>query len=158
MGLFSRNKKNKNGELCKVELKHVLGLAMPEGIYCEAVLSDKELILEVSSDKYKLNLDKISSVNFSMNIDIEKYQKSSIAKGIIGAATFGIAGAVIGSAPTNKEKRNVTGKIIIEYLNSNEENQFIILEDFTINSQAAATLVDKIRPLIKNEIKNTIEL
>lgn len=158
MGLFSRNKKNKNGELCKVELRHILGLAIPEGLYCKAILSNQELILEASSNQYKLNLDKIYSVDFSMNVDVEKYQKTSISKGIVGAATFGVVGAVIGSSPTNKEKRNVTGKIIIEYLNSNEENQFIILEDFTVNSQAAATLIDKIRPLIKNDIKNTIEL
>lgn len=158
MGLFSKKKKN-DGYDYKGTLRHLFGLEIPENITCTVAIKNNELSIITGANEYTLKIDKIISVDFDMNVDVEKYTKSSIAKGIIGAATFGVAGAVIGSAPKTKEKRNVTCKAIINYENSNGESTYIILEDFEVNSRHAAKLVDKLRTLINNnQVKKKIEL
>lgn len=159
MGLFSKKKKN-DGYDYKGTLRHLFGLEIPENITCTVAIKNNELSIITGANEYTLKIDKIISVDFDMNVDVEKYTKSSMAKGIVGAATFGVAGAIIGSAPKTKEKRNVTCKAIINYENSNGESAYIIFEDSVANSQNAAGLVDTIRPIIKNSqtLKKSIEL
>lgn len=157
MGLFF-NKKSQNGELGKFNLRHLLGLDIPE-VNCNVIVYQDKLIIVSGDREYNLNLEKIRSVDFDMNVNIEKYSKSSTLKGVVGAATFGVAGAIIGSTPKTNEKRNVTCKAIINY-ETNSESSYIVLEDFQANmTNGAAKLVDTLRPLIKKrEVKQHIEL
>ncbi len=160
MGLFSRKKNNENSELGKFDLKHLAGLEIPEEICCKVIVYKDRLIIEFGDKEYNLKIEKIRSVNFEMDLDIEKYTKSSMIKGIVGAATFGVSGAIIGSAPKTKEKRNVTSKAVINYETSSGSSSYIIFEDIEANViKGAAKLVDTLRPLIKNiEEKHKIEL
>ncbi|MBU5486467.1 hypothetical protein KQI86_19380 [Clostridium sp. MSJ-11] len=160
MGLFFRKKKDVTGELGKFDLRHLIGLEIPEKMYCTVTVYNDKLVIESGDKEYSLKIDKIYSIDFDMDIDIEKYTKSSMTKGVIGAATFGVSGAIIGSAPKTKEKRKVTCKAIISYENSSEDTAYIIFEDFEANAiKGAAKLVDTLRPLIKKqEEKQKVEL
>ncbi|WP_097026179.1 hypothetical protein [Clostridium peptidivorans] len=160
MGLFFKKKKNINGELDKFELRHITGLEIPEKMYCEVTVYSDKLVIESGDKEYNLKMEKICSVDFDMNLDIEKYTKSSMVKGVVGAATFGVSGAIIGSSPKTKEKRKVTCKAIISYENSSGDTAYMIFEDLEANAvKGAARLVDTLRPIVKKrEEKNKIEL
>lgn len=160
MGLFFKKKKKINGELGQFDLRHIIGLEIPKGIYCKVTVYSDKLVIESGGKEYSLKVEKIYSVDFDMNVDIEKYTKSSMVKGVIGTATFGVPGAIIGSAPKTKEKRNVTCKAIISYNNSSEDTVYIIFEDIEPNvMKGSAKLVDTLRPIIKKrEEKQKIEL
>lgn len=156
MGLFFKNNKN---ELGKFDLRHLAGLDIPSSIYCEVIVYKDKLTIQSENKEFNLKIEKISSVDFDMNLDIEKYTKSSITKGIIGAATFGTVGAIIGSTPKTKEKRLVTCKAIISYENNVGDNSYIIFEDINANAvKGAAKLVDTLRSVIVKQEKLKIEL
>jgi hypothetical protein len=160
MGLFSKKKKNTNGELDKFDLRHIIGLDMPEKMYCEVVVYNDKLVIEFGDKEYSLKMEKIYSVDFDMDINVEKYTKASMIKGVIGATTFGVSGAIIGSSPKTKEKREVTSKAIISYEDSFGDTAYMIFEDLSANVvKGAARLVDTLRPMIKiREEKKKIEL
>lgn len=160
MRLFFRKKKDVTGELEKFDLRHLIGLEIPEKMYCTVTVYNDKLVIESGSKEYNLKIEKICSVDFDMDVNIEKYVKSSMAKGVVGSAAFGVPGAIIGSAPKTKEKRKVTCKAIISYKGSSGDTSYVIFEDFEANAiKGAAKLVDTLRPLIKKqEEKQKIEL
>lgn len=55
--------------------------------------------------EYNLNLERIHNISWYNEVDFEKHIKSSLIGGVIGAAAFGAAGAIIGSRPKEKEKK-----------------------------------------------------
>jgi hypothetical protein len=142
-------KKKENGKVDRFDLRHIVGLELPERMYCEVEVYSDRLNIISGNKEYNLKIEKINSVDFDMDIDIEKYTKSSVVKGALGAAMFGVSGAIIGSAPKTKEVRSVTSKAIINYDNSSGTSSYIIFEDFEANTaKGAAKFVDILRPMI----------
>ena len=81
---------------------------------------------------------------------IPQHLKSSFAGGVIGAATFGVAGAVIGSRPKEKEKRNVTFYLLVDY----SGKQIVISSQDGFALGGVVDLFKKFKP----NTKQTIEL
>ena len=157
--LFGFGKKTKGEETTSYKLRHILGLDIPENVVCEVKLSSNKLRIEACSKEYNLNIEKISSVDFELEVNVEKYKKSSSLKSVAGAVAFGAVGAIVGAIPNNKEKRLVKVSAVISYRSATNEIAYIILEDMEANSFDAADFVDRIRPLIKsNGISEKIEL
>ena len=138
-------------------LMHVGGLNVPENLSCDVILSPMELKIACGGNEFSLQIGKIRNVDYQLDIDEKQYLKSSMAKGIIGAATFGVAGAVIGSAPKTKTKREVKCYAIIAYESSTGEYRNFILRDEYPNSGQCARLVDALRPRINSQV-NKVEL
>lgn len=138
-------------------IRHVTGLNVPEDCSGSVIVDNQKMSIILGGNNFDLKLDKIKNVDFQMDIDIKQYLASSTIKGIAGAAAFGVAGAVIGSAPKTKSKREVKCYAVISYLNNNNEYAIFVLKDEIVNSNCCARLVDKLKPLINNEI-NHVEL
>lgn len=138
-------------------LMHVGGLSVPENLSCNAILSPMELKIICGGNEFSLQVEKIRNVAYQLDIDEKQYLKSSTAKGVIGAATFGVAGAVIGSAPKTKTKREVKCYAIIAYENSSGEYKNFVLRDEYPNSGQCSRLVDTLKPRINSQI-NKVEL
>lgn len=149
MGLFGKKKDGKKS----FQLRHLQGLNEPD-IGCTVVIDDGALQIKIMDNEYNLNLSQISSVAFDMDVDIEKYAKSSIAKGVAGASLFGTPGAVVGSAPKTHEKRLVTTSAVVGYIKSDGSSDFILLQDLEPNALQAAKFVDTIKPLITTSTKS----
>ncbi|MDU1348267.1 hypothetical protein [Clostridium butanoliproducens] len=160
MGLFFKKKNNINEELGNFNLRHIIGLDIPERTCCKIIIYSDKLLIKSSDKEYSLKIEKIHSIDFDMDLDIEKYTKSSKVKGLVGAATLGVSGAIIGSAPKTKEKRSVTCKAVISYEDSLGDTSYMIFEDLEVNAvKGAAKLVDTLRPMIKKQkVKEKIEL
>ena len=93
---------------------HVSGLDIAN-VPVTFTLSESGAIITTPSNDYTLTLEKITNISWYDEVEIEKHLKSSFIGGVIGATTFGAAGAVIGSRPKEKEKRNVTFYLLVDY-------------------------------------------
>lgn len=149
--------KKKDGNIGKYSLTHIQGLDIPV-VICSVVLAADKVTISGAGKEYSLSLQKIQSVDFQMEVDIQKYSKSSIVGGIAGAAVFGAAGAVIGSAPRSKTERLVTGCAVLGYTASDGSQSYILLQSPQANDMQAAKFVDKLRPLIASNSPQSIEL
>ena len=133
-------KKEKSKEIV---VNHVSGLDIPNVSVC-VTLSQTGLKIAVPNLKkeYNLNLERIHNISWYNEVDFEKHIKSSLIGGVIGAAAFGAAGAIIGSRPKEKEKRKVQFYLLIEY----PDNQIILQSE---DGFAVGSIVDyfkKIKP------------
>lgn len=136
---------------------YVGGLGAPENIKCDVVLSPVELKLLCGGNEFALPIDKIRNVDFQLDIDEKQYLKTSTAKGAIGAAAFGVSGAVIGLAPKTKTKREVKCYAIISFDGTDGEYKTIVLRDAVPNIQMCSRLVDTLRPMINQHV-NKVQL
>lgn len=132
---------------------HISGLdigKMPVSI----CLSKDGLLISAESIKkeFKLSLNKIENIGNYNEVEIEKHLKSSVAGGIIGAATFGVAGAVIGSRPKEKKTKKVISYILIDY----SDGQIIIESNDNVGIVNIISYFRKLKPQA-NET-TTIEL
>ena len=114
-------KKNKTA---KVIGTHIAGLDIAENMNCILTLSESGIVISApdANKEYTLSLDRIDNISWHHEEEIEKHLKSSAAKGIIGAAVFGLPGAIIGSRPKEKKQRKVHFFITIDY----PDNQIVI--------------------------------
>lgn len=128
-----------------------------ENSECTISVEEEKILIFASGNEISLNFDKIRSVDFQMDIDEKQFLKSSLVKGVVGAATFGVAGAIIGSSPKEKVKREVIGYTIISYNNSLGEFKQFALKDKIPNSLKCAKLTDTLKPRVKHNA-NKIEL
>ena len=120
---------------------HVSGLDIGKA-QVSIFLSDNELLISAPSMKkeFTLSLNKIQNIGYYNEVEIEKHLKSSFVGGVIGAATFGVAGAVIGSRPKEKEKRKITFYILIDYIDGQ-----IIIEAY--DSISVGKMIDTFRKI-----------
>ncbi len=79
--------------------------------------------------------------------------QSSMARGIAGAALFGVSGAVIGSTPKSKVKHEAIGYAVIGYRDAKGEDKVIILKDQTPNSFICRKLVSALTSCVHTRIE-----
>lgn len=127
---------------------HVSGLDVPN-VPVTFTLSELGAVIKTPSNDYTLSLEKITNISWYDEVEIEKHLKSSLTGGIIGAAVFGAAGAVIGSRPKEKEKRNVTFYLLVEY----SEKQIVISSKDGFALGAVVDLFKKFKPTTKQTIE-----
>lgn len=95
---------------------HISGLDIPKNTNIVFTLDMDGVVIKIPSSKeYSISLNKIQSISFSHETEIQNITTSSLGTAIIGAATFGTIGAVIGSRPRNKEQRTVLFYLLIQY-------------------------------------------
>lgn len=158
MGLFSRNKNKNSCELGKFEFNYVSGLDMPPDSYCLVTLYNDKLVLKFGNKEYTLLVEKIKSVNYGVTLEKDKYIQSSMAKGLIGAATLGVAGAVIGASPKTVEKNKAKSYDIIEYLTKEGKTNQIVVEEFRENAQNTSKFARALQSLLGESNNESIEL
>lgn len=136
---------------------HVGGLSAPENCKCTAVLNPEGLNVLCGGNEFFLRLEKIRNVDFQLDIDEKQYLKNSMIGGMAGAAMFGISGAIIGSSPKTKTKREVKCYAIISYDDGRGQYHTFILRDEIANLNRCAKLVDTLKPMIQQKV-NKVEL
>lgn len=152
--LRERNQNDRKNDILRYSsVIHVGGLPAPENITSSVTLSPTELIVICGGNEFSLPIHKIRNVDFQIDIDETQILKSSFVKGAVGAATFGVAGAVIGSAPKTKTKRETKCYAIITYENSEDEYKTFVLRDELPNARQCAMLVDTLKPRINTQVK-----
>lgn len=154
---MQREKDRRKGISRYNSLVHVGGLTAPKNCKVSVILSPSELTINCGGSEYVLNIAKIKNVDFQLDVNETQYLQSSFAKGVAGAAAFGVTGAIIGSAPKTKTKRNVKCYAIISYEDVQGEYKTFLLRDEIANTGICSDLVDTLRPRINQQI-NRVEL
>jgi len=99
-------------------------------------------------------------VNSQFDINETEYLKSSFIKGMAGAAVMGMTGAILGSIPKVKKKKNRRCYVSIIYENAQGERKIVLLKDQQVNTLVCYQLVQKLRPKVVEQVKqvNRVEL
>lgn len=92
-------------------------------------------------NKYNISLDKVNKVCTYSENEIEKIISQSAPGMIVGAATFGILGAMVGGRIKTKEKKNINNFLLINY---GEDCEFVMR---TTYAPAVDNFITKINEL-----------
>lgn len=131
---------------------HISGLDIPENVNLMFTLDSDGIIIKIpASREYSISLNKIQSISCYNATEIEKYTTSSLSSAVVGAATFGVIGAVIGSRPKSKEKRTVLFYLLIQY-----DDKTIVLE--SKDGFGMGQIVDYFKKLKPDSSTQRIEL
>ena len=129
---------------------HVSGLDLPEGQLVSVTLTDDQVIIKAPAAKkeYNITLDRVTGISQYDDVEIQSHMKSSLAKGIAGAAVFGLAGAVIGSQPKEQKKRVIHMFLVIDYV----DGQIIITSDVCYRFSDVVKKFNKLKPQTEQKI------
>ncbi len=133
------------------------GLPLQENTDLMLKLTTEDLtITKLLKDKqeFVINLEKITSINFYTNTEIQKIISQSTPGMILGAATFGIVGAMIGGKVTIKDKKVETYFVVIDY-SSNGDKQITIR---TNHEPSGIKFAEYFKTLKPSTVQSRIEL
>ena len=138
-------KKKLNGKVIGATL--VEGLPLSEGSDLVVKLTDEGLTLIEAATKqeFELPMSKLTLVDYKNEVEMKQIISQSAPGMIIGAATFGLLGAMVGGRIKTKEKKIFTHFVIINY--HSDEDKTIVMR--TNDGTGAGQLVDffrKIKP------------
>lgn len=104
------------------------GLPVSENTDLIVKLNDEVLNLMVvpTKQEFEINISKISSIESKTEVEIQQIISQSAPGMIIGAAAFGLLGAMVGGRVKSKEKKIMDHFIIIDYVS--DEAKTIILK------------------------------
>ncbi|MBS5822449.1 MAG: hypothetical protein KID00_01080 [Clostridium argentinense] len=136
-------KKKRNGKV--IGATHVEGLPIHEEANLIVKLTDNALTLIVAATKqeFEINISKLTLIDCKNEVEMQQIVKQSAPGMIIGAATFGLLGAMVGGRVKTKEKKIITHFIIINYYS--DEDKTIVLK--TNDEIGAGQLVDFFKQL-----------
>lgn len=87
------------------------------------IIEDAGLFKVKPVQTFWLDVDKIISIDLITQDNIVEKQKSTLGRGIAGAALFGTVGAIIAtSSPNTETSVKKTGVLVISYYGKNEED------------------------------------
>ncbi len=146
MGLFG--KKNKYPKEFK-DIYIAVGLGVAEGSPCSIIANEDTLSIMCNGQEFILKIGNIISYEYKMDVETENsIQNGSVLKGMIGGAVFGIPGAIVGALPKTKQKRLVTGTIMIKYQGNTNEQTIIFVS--APNTLGCAQISDELKPKVIN--------
>lgn len=131
---------NPNAKLEGFPIIYVNGLNVPSGTNGYVTLTKKELSYQLAGNQFNISIDKITYIGIDTETDIQNIATQSGTGMIIGAATFGLIGAMVGGRIKNKEKKIHKYFLVVNYESSEGDIKYIV-------SQVDST-IDKAKNLI----------
>lgn len=133
--------------------KHVNGLPLRENATVIAKLFNNELIFEdmTSHEKFRLPIERLTYLGIETEKEFENIVKQSAPGMIVGAATFGIIGAMIGGRVKTKKKGTYVNYLLVSYMNGNEKQSVLLSSE----GFASRKIVNKFKELNQHQLKTT---
>lgn len=132
------------------------GLPIPAQVQVVTRLFSERVELEAftgaNHQKFNLDLEKIQRVSILNEKQIKQIVTQSAPGMIIGAAAFGLLGAMVGGRVKTKNQIKINSLLLIDYI-SDEENKQILI-NVSENTPQAADFVSKfhgLKPLVSNQ-------
>ncbi|MFZ2539808.1 MAG: hypothetical protein WAX04_13075 [Oscillospiraceae bacterium] len=123
----------------------VEGLPLPENTDLIMKLTPEKLsFMTISKQEFEIDFSKVTLIDLKSDVEMEKLVQQSAPGMIIGAATFGLIGAMVGGRVKTKEKRIVNHFLIVNY--QSDELKTIIIQT-TKDWYNSASLVDSFKKL-----------
>lgn len=105
---------------------------------------EKLSFMTISKQEFEIDFSKVTLIDLKSDVEMEKLVQQSAPGMIIGAATFGLIGAMVGGRVKTKEKRIVNHFLIVNY--QSDELKTIIIQT-TKDWYNSASLVDSFKKL-----------
>lgn len=148
MTLFGKKKEEKTvlGNL-------VDGLPVQEGtdLLVKLTPTGTSLIIPSTKQTFEVSFDKLDSFQYYNQTEMEKVISQSAPGMVIGAAAFGILGAMVGGRVKTKEQRTVHHFVVINYTSDGQKQIIIKTNDFF----GAGQIVDYFKKLKPESSKPT---
>lgn len=108
-------KKKQDGAICLTTL--IDGLPLNQGVNMIMKLTADKLLFIVSATKQEIEVDvsKLNGIEYKTETEMNNIISQSAPGMIIGAAAFGILGAMIGGRVKTKQVATVTHFVIVNY-------------------------------------------
>ena len=159
--LFRKTKKEKAKAAAKPQkpargrFQHAAGLPIPEGMLCDLSLDESGLIVSSAGNNYTIAFEKITSVSAKTDVEVQKHIVSSAGGALVGAALFGVPGALIGGRAKTKQTATYKTFLVITY--NNESGPTYLLFGLT-SFGSAAPFIKYYNAHAQNREKETVAL
>ena len=104
-------------------------------------------------NKYTIALDKVTAISTYTEMEVEKIISQSAPGMIVGAATFGVLGAMIGGRVKTKEKKTVNNFLLIKH---GDASEFVMRTTYIPSVSSFIEKIHEIKPELNQP--QTIEL
>lgn len=133
----------------------VEGLPLPSKTDVIIKLTPDAMSINGNGQEFEISFSKLMLVDIKTDVEMEKIVQQSAPGMIIGAATFGLLGAMVGGRVKTKEKRVVSHFLIINY--QSDELKTVVIET-TKDWYNGAALVDFFRKMKPDSKPIKVEL
>lgn len=106
--------KDRNSRILVAE--HMAGLPLAQSTACTVSFEEGCITIHSSGNRFNLNYDKITAMDFKTSTEIQRAYVSSAGGAIVGGALFGPLGAMVGGRVKEKQSKTVENFIIFTYL------------------------------------------
>lgn len=114
----------------------------PEAIKFQALTGTKK----EHWPQYELSIDKVEKMQIFNHQQIQQVISQSTPGMILGAATFGILGAMIGGKVKTKEKINISQLLIIDYISDGKKQIVLNISQDLKGSQNVVEHFNRLKP------------
>ncbi|MFC4355346.1 hypothetical protein ACFO0S_09830 [Chryseomicrobium palamuruense] len=136
--MFGRKKKDE-----KVALGNLIdGVNLPQNTSVQVKMNTNEVMISGNNQEFLISFEKLVNVDLKSDVEMEQIIEQSLPGMVIGAAAFGVIGAMIGGRVKTKEKKKVSHFLIINF--QSDELKTIVI-DASKDWYNAAGLVDLFR-------------
>lgn len=151
--MFGKKKKENGTEIMLGFL--VSGLPVIENSDLMLKLNQSNVTISfptTTKQEFEIDISKVTSVDFYSETEMEKIVTQSAPGMIIGAAAFGILGAMVGGRVKTKEKKVETHFLLINY-ESNGSNQIVIKTNHPPSAIKVSNYFKSMKPTIPQKIE-----
>ena len=132
--------KKKDAGLCA---KLVDGLPVPQVVTVYMYMNTSMMLFTIDKNqKFELSLEKVTSVRQYNETEIENIVSQSAPGMIIGAAAFGVLGAMVGGRVKTKKKKVVKYYIVIKY----DDKEIMVETEDYVNCMKFVRFFNDIKP------------
>lgn len=134
---------------------HVTGLPVPESTFVQVILAPEGLTLTAVlqgagkpvEQKFTLELDKVKNIRILNEAEVKQIIEQSAPGMLLGAAAFGVVGAMIGGRVKTKEQTVIKNLLVLDYV-SGEEKQIVLdcTKDAPVNQAAFLKHFQELKP------------
>ncbi|MNW41168.1 hypothetical protein D3C74_182970 [compost metagenome] len=153
----NKNKLKENGVIAYSKMHHVEGLPLGENTVCTVSVTHNSMVIEGGGTNFVLEARQIRAAEVKTDIEIANIVHSSAVKGVAGGLLFGPIGLVVGARATNKQKKNYTYYLIINYENSKGELTALMFDGGNL-PLGAQKIANKLKPITERNPKVTVQL
>ncbi len=139
-------KKKQDGKICLTTLIDGLPLNQDTNLIMKLTVEKLIIIVSKTKQEFEIEISKLISVEYKTETEISNIINQSAPGMIIGAAAFGILGAMIGGRVKTKQVKTVNHFLIINY-QSGEEKQIVLQTNDGNSAKQISEYFRQLKPL-----------
>ena len=136
------------------------GLPIPVSVPVTVFLYENRIDLEAitgtasPNQRFSLDIDKIQRVSLLNESQVQQIVKQSAPGMIVGAAAFGILGAMVGGRVKTKQTMVINSLLLIDYISDSESKQILLnVSNDVFQATSFVNKINKINPRTNQTIQ-----